>query len=244
MLQKLPPYRINEDGAIAEWVDPRQKDNYHHRHLSHLYPLFPGFEITPDSTELFEACRIAVEKRLVVGLADQTGWSLSHMAHIYSRLGKPGRALQSLQLLCRSVVGVNLFTAHNDLRDMGITMDYRKGPRPLVQTEANNGITSAVYEMLAFSTPGMLRLLPALPWSWRRGSLKGLRLRGGGCLDLEWDRTQGWWRARFTGEKRRVLFGNDRGKSLELQSETVESADGIVHSLEGVFHESAFVASI
>jgi hypothetical protein len=69
-------------------------------------------------------------------------------------------------------------------------------------------------------------------------------LRGGGILNLEWDRTQGWWRARFTGENRRVLFGNDRGKSLELQSETVESPEGIVHSLEGVFHESAFVASI
>ncbi len=244
MLQKLPPYRINEDGAIAEWVDARQKDNYHHRHLSHLYPLFPGFEITPDNTELFEACRVAVEKRLVVGLADQTGWSLSHMAHIYSRLGKPGRALQSLQLLCRSVVGVNLFTAHNDLRDMGITMDYRKGPRPLVQTEANNGITSAVYEMLALSTPGTLRLLPALPWSWRHGSLKGMRLRGGGILDLEWDRTQGWWRARFTGEKRRVLFGNDRGKSLELPTETVETPEGVFHKLEGVFHESGFAASI
>jgi alpha-L-fucosidase 2 len=243
MLKKLPAYRINEDGAIAEWVDARQKDNYHHRHLSHLYPLFPGFEITPDNTELFEACRVAVEKRLVVGLADQTGWSLSHMAHIYSRLGKPGRALQSLQLLCRSVVGVNLFTAHNDLRDMGITMDYRKGPRPLVQTEANNGITSAVYEMLALSTPGTLRLLPALPWSWRHGSLKGMRLRGGGILDLEWDRTEGWWRAHFTGENRRVLFGNDRGKSLELHSETVQTAEGVVHKLEGVFHESAFAAS-
>jgi len=235
MIQKLPPYRINEDGAIAEWVDPRQMDNYHHRHLSHLYPLFPGFEITPDSGELFEACRVAVEKRLVVGLADQTGWSLSHMAHIYSRLGKPGRALQSLQLLCRSVVGVNLFTAHNDLRDMGITMDYRKGPRPLVQTEANNGITSAVYEMLALSTPGTLRLLPALPWSWRRGSLKGLHLRGGGRLDLEWDRTQGWWRARFSGPRRRVLLGNDRGKSLELEP---VSNDAELHALEGTFFET------
>jgi hypothetical protein len=71
-----------------------------------------------------------------------------------------------------------------------------------------------------------------------------MRLRGGGILDLEWDRTQGWWRARFTGEKRRVLFGNDRGKSLELPTETVESPDGVFHKLEGVFHESGFAASI
>ena len=62
LLSKLPAYRINEDGAIAEWIDPRQKDNYHHRHLSHIYALFPGLEITPESGELFEACRVAVER--------------------------------------------------------------------------------------------------------------------------------------------------------------------------------------
>ena len=240
LLSKLPAYRINEDGAIAEWIDPRQKDNYHHRHLSHIYALFPGLEITPESGELFEACRVAVEKRLVVGLADQTGWSLAHMAHIYSRLGKPGRALQSLQLLCRSVVGTNLFTAHNDLRDMGITMDYRKGPRPLVQTEANNGVTSAIYEMLALSTAETLRLLPALPWNWRRGRLRGMRLRGGGLLDLEWDRIAGWWRAEFTGHERRVYLGNRRGKSIPLENNKDEPAEG-PHVFQGTFCETGIV---
>ena len=240
LLGKLPAYRVNEDGAIAEWVDARQQDNYNHRHLSHIYPLFPGLEITPESGELFEACRIAVEKRLVVGLADQTGWSLSHMAHIYARLGKPGRALQSLQLLCRSVLGPNLFTAHNDLRDMGITMDYRKGPRSVVQMEANMGVTSAVYEMLALSTTDTLRLLPALPWSWRQGRLQGMRLRGGGKLTMEWDRNAGWWRAEFSGPARKVFLGNSQGKNLVPAIQGDPAKDGS-YVLQGSFCESGNV---
>lgn len=236
MLKKLPTYRVNEDGALAEWIDARQKDNYHHRHLSHLYPLFPGFEINADSGSLFDACRIAVEKRLVVGLADQTGWSLAHMAHIYSRLGQPARALESLQLMCRSIVGINLFTAHNDLRDMGITMDYRKGPRPLVQTEANNGITSAVYEMLVQSTPGALRLLPALPLGWSSGSLTGLRLRGGGQLDIRWNRPANSWQARFCGPARRLAIGQ-AGQGIATSEIGTPDADGF-YSIRGCFCES------
>jgi alpha-L-fucosidase 2 len=158
------------------------------------------------------------------------------MAHVYSRLGKPGRALQSLQLMCRSIVGVNLFTAHNDMRDMGITMDYRKGPRPLVQTEANNGVTSAVYEMLALSTPDTLRLLPALPFSWKSGNLTGLRLRGGGQLDIYWDRTGNWWRSRFSGPSRRVTVGKmtQATTAPELAN---QAADGLF-TIDGCFCES------
>lgn len=238
ILKKLPPYRVNEDGAIAEWIDARQKDNYQHRHLSHLYPLFPGFEINAESGSLFDACCMAVEKRLVVGLADQTGWSLAHMAHIYSRLQKPARALESLQLMCRSIVGVNLFTAHNDLRDMGITMDFRKGPRPVVQTEANNGVTSAVYEMLAHSTPDALRLLPALPLSWKKGSLKGLRLRGGGQLEMQWDRNANSWQAKISGPARRVILGQ-KAKALNITSAISIPDSSDFYVLEGCFCPSS-----
>ncbi len=81
MLARLPDYEINDDGAIKEWLHPAFKDNYHHRHQSHLYPLFPGLEITEEShPDLYEACRVAVEKRLVIGLTSQTGWSMAHMA--------------------------------------------------------------------------------------------------------------------------------------------------------------------
>lgn len=116
MLSKLPEYEINEDGALREWLYPKFKDNYHHRHQSHIYPLFPGLEITQEThPELYEACRVAVEKRLVIGLTSQSGWSMAHIANIYARLGEGNRALECLEILSRSSMGPNLFTYHNDI---------------------------------------------------------------------------------------------------------------------------------
>jgi alpha-L-fucosidase 2 len=228
MLDRLPDYRINRDGALAEWVDPRLQDNYCHRHLSHLYPLFPGREVAPSDERMIDACRVAVEKRQVVGLGSQTGWSLAHMAHIYCRLGDASRALESLEVLCRFVVGQNLFTVHNDLRDMGVTMSVRKGLKSAVQTEANNGITSAVYEMLAFSDTGVLRLFPALPSSWKRGSLRGLRLRGGGALDLRWDFEKGSWRAELTGPSREISLPDGFSIQTTDYASTVDAEGGLL----------------
>jgi alpha-L-fucosidase 2 len=188
MIKKLPAYAVNRDGAIREWLYPKLKDNYHHRHLSHLYPLFPGCEITKEkSPELFEACRIAVEKRLVVGIQSQTGWSLSHMAHIYARLGQAQRALDCMDLLSRSCLGINFLTYHNDYRRQGVTL--YEGGMPPYQIDANMGLTSAVFEMLVFSLPGMVKLLPALPRRWAKGSVDGLLCRGGLQLSMQWNRT-------------------------------------------------------
>jgi alpha-L-fucosidase 2 len=123
MLDRLPEYAVNEDGALREWLHPKFEDNYHHRHQSHLYALFPGIEITEEThPALFEACRVAVEKRLVIGLTSQTGWSMAHMANIYARLGQGNRALECIEILARSSTGPNLFTYHNDWRDMGLSL--------------------------------------------------------------------------------------------------------------------------
>ncbi len=186
MLAKLPEYEINEDGAIREWLWPGLKDNYMHRHQSHIYPIFPGFEVTEENNpEIFEACRVAVEKRLVVGLNAQTGWSQAHMANIYARLGEGERALECLSLLARSSMLPNLFTTHNDWRGQGLTLH---GPNPPFQIDANLGMTAAVLEMLAFSVPGLIKLLPALPSEWPDGAVEGIHCRGGVTLDIVWDR--------------------------------------------------------
>jgi alpha-L-fucosidase 2 len=187
MLARLPDYQVNEDGALREWLHPDLKDNYHQRHLSHLYPVFPGLEVTKESDPvLFAAARVAVEKRLVIGLTSQTGWSLAHLACTYARLGEGDRALECLELLTRSCVGPNLFTYHNDWRSQGVTMFWGPGSRPPFQIDANLGFTAAILEMLAFTTPDMIKVLPALPRRWPSGRIIGLRCRGGGELDLAW----------------------------------------------------------
>jgi len=188
LLSKLPEYEVNADGAIREWLWPGLADNYHHRHQSHIYPLFPGIAVTEESEPaLFEACRVAVEKRLVIGLASQSGWSLAHMANIYARLGEGDRALECLEILARSCVGANLFTYHNDWRGQGLTLGGGPDSHPPFQIDANFGLTAAVLEMLVFSAPGMVKLLPALPAKWRKGAAKGIACRGGIAVEIEWE---------------------------------------------------------
>ncbi len=188
MLAKIPPYEINEDGAIKEWLHPDFKDNYHHRHQSHIYPLFPGMEIDSDSGELFEATKIAVDKRLVIGLKAQTGWSLAHMANIYARLNDGQSSLHCLDLLLRFCTGPNLYTYHNDWRNMGVTLKFIHGDKPPFQIDANMGFVSAVYEMLIYSTPEKITLLPALPQKWGSGSIKGICTRAGVTADISWNK--------------------------------------------------------
>lgn len=187
-IEKIPAYQINEDGAICEWMDSRLHDNDHHRHLSHIYPLFPGRETCRhQNPELFEACRKAVENRLVIGIEDQTGWSLAHMASIYARLKEGNKALDCIRLLVRSCLGKNFFTYHNSDLDMGITKPLIHGVPAPFQIDANFGVTAAVLEMLLFCRPGEVHLLPALPDAWPKGKICGIRAMGGICADIQWD---------------------------------------------------------
>lgn len=185
MLGNIPPYEINEDGAIKEWQHPYFKDNYEHRHQSHIYPIFPGCEITKEETpELFEAFVIALKKRLNIGLTSQTGWSFAHMACNYARMMEGDLALECIDNICRSSVINNFFTLHNDWRSMGIGMDMDIAP---FQIDANMGITAAINEMLLFSKAEFIKILPALPQKWTKGYVTGLAAKGALIVDLKWD---------------------------------------------------------
>jgi len=177
MLEKMPDYLINADGALKEWAHPAFEDDYHHRHSSHLYPVFPGFEVTQEGTpELYSACLRAAELRLTDGIEAITGWGLAHLANSSARL-KDGEL--SYKALCRIMdkfLLQNLFTCHNE--------------GELFQMDANLGFTAAIMEMLVFSVPGQIELLPALPSALSKGLAAGMLCRGGITLDeLQWDMT-------------------------------------------------------
>ena len=188
ILANMPDYQINKDGAMCEWLHPDFKDNYEHRHESHIYPLFPGHEITKESSpKLFEACKVAIEKRLTIGLKSQTGWSLAHMANVDSRLGDGEGALEALNIITRCCLGQNFFTYHNDWRKMGVTMNFQWGGTSPFQMDANFGITSAVTEMLCSSESNMIRILPALPENWSKGEFNDINTRAGVKISVKWN---------------------------------------------------------
>ena len=195
MLTKLPDYRINSDGALTEWIDENTPDSYSHRHYCHIYPFFPGLEIYEgkkgsdrlEDAVLFNAVKTAIEKRKSAGLGDQAGWSFVYVACMEARLGNEGEALNLLELMCRSCVGANLWTYHNDWRSQGLTMSLGEGVPSPFQIDANLGLCASILEMLMFSDIGIIKLLPALPKEWQKGSFKDLRCRGNITVSLEWE---------------------------------------------------------
>ncbi|GIN55686.1 hypothetical protein J8TS2_00050 [Lederbergia ruris] len=181
MLAKIPDYQVNEDGAIREWMHPDFADRYEHRHLSHIYPIFPGQEFTrEDNPTLFTAFETAVKQRLI---GAQTGWSLVHMSSIYARMGDGDKALECLNILAQSCLMNNFFTLHNDWRDMGICMNSQTAP---VQLDANLGWINAVQEMLIYVSSSLVKLLPALPSKWKQGKVENLCFTTG-KISFSWD---------------------------------------------------------
>ncbi len=195
-LAKLPDYEADPvTGALREWLYPGLTENPQHRHESHLYGVFPGEEIGPDHP-MFEAARISLDQRRVVGLNQQTGWSLGNMACVRTRLGDGDEAFDALEVLARSCVGRNLFTYHNDWRAQGNTMFWGHshlgkgsawgGNHPPFQIDANLCIPAAVMNMLLQVHGNTVSILPALPSHWKTGSVSGLKLPGGVSADISW----------------------------------------------------------
>ena len=187
MLSRLPEYQVNADGAIKEWIHPDMIDRYGHRHISHVYSIFPGVEYVKDihDPDMIAAFKKAVDLR---ELGSQTGWSFAHMSSIYARFGEGEKAFECIGNLTRACLLNNLFTLHNDWRRMGLSWNMGGKMAP-VQMDANMGIVNAIQEMLLFVSKDNLKILPALPEALSKGSVRDLRFPGG-QVSFVWDITQ------------------------------------------------------
>ncbi len=177
-LGRIPEYMVNESGAVKEWLAPELTDNNNHRHLSHLYPVFPGREYAHrPELPLYRAFEKAVDDRKRVGVSDQMNWSFLHMACIYARLGRGNDAENCIRDAVNTCMLGNLLTVSVDWRHMGGTVEMDVCP---VQLDANLGLTAAVQEMLLYNAPDLVCLLPAVPDSWKQGSF-ALDIMQGRC---------------------------------------------------------------
>lgn len=195
-LENLIPFRILEDGTLAEFSHPYPSGDLNHRHTSHLLGLFPYNQIDRKKTpELAQAVKASIQARLTPKEKwEDTGWARSLLILYFARLGDEQEAYYHVKQMQEQLTGDNLLVMHPPTRGAQAFQE-------VYELDGNTGFSMGVMEMIVQSQNGVIELLPALPKKWKSGHLWGVKVRGNVTVNIDW-RDGSLQRAGFYAEKR------------------------------------------